>query len=244
MEILKGAVVGDFRRVADIALFNQYFTIGDVIFSMGLVEKFLDAGYRCVYPTKDIFLEGLRYAYPLVEFVDYNKPSEDFPMGFKSLLGVQKDEVYIIGNNSVRVIPISFSMEAMGTTYDHVMRAKYDMYGLDYRDWQRPYVRNEVKELALRDLVVGVGGSYMVLNENCGVGFRRIRYNGGLRVIRMGSVQGYSMFDWSLVLEGSEEIHTVSTGLFYVLKILGLMERTRLYSRPNELGLENIRDLL
>ena len=51
----------------------------------------------------------------------------------------------------------------------------------------------------------------------------------------MRNIDGFSLYDWAMVIEGAKEIHTVSTSILYILELLKVKPVVNLYKRfPDE----------
>lgn len=220
------------------AVMLQPFGIGDVCFTQTIAHRFIEAGYHILWPVMPQFVEGLKRAYPQIEFIDYTKS-----VGVDFNAKVQK----VI--NGMLHVPLRWSMEIMKVPYTGVMRAKYDMYGYDWQDWRKhgKWLRDGLKELQLRKhFGLKEGDEYILANK-----YYRSDSSGVIslpkfdcRVIDMKTIPGYSMFDWQMVIEGAKEIHTVSTALLYVLELLDLKQPIHLYKRlPEETHFDNVQFL-
>lgn len=169
------------------------------------------------------FVEGLNNAYPQYQFEDYRNLPIDYSI---------KHDV-IIGDK--RIIPIRWSDSIMGVPYTQVMRAKYDMYGIDFTTWRNTtFRRNPEREAKLQHLV-GAHGDYKVANAFYGSEsqmHKAIALEGN--VINMRTIDGYSLFDWAGVLEHASEIHAVSSSILYILELLDLNMPLHLYPRKED----------
>jgi hypothetical protein len=188
--------------------------IGDHIFCQQLIKEI--ANGPIIWPVLDKFLPGLKAAYPDVTWI----PTGIIPGTWEN---IKRDQA--IQNN--RIIPIRFADQIQRVPYQFCMRSKYDMYQLDWKTWnQTMYCRNMEKELQLFDLVVSNPDEpFCLVNRNfTSVGNKavQIKPDSGLQIVEMQEYSGYSLFDWSLVIEKATEIHTVSTSIIYLLELLDL----------------------
>lgn len=211
-------------------LILQAFGLGDCIFAQGIAHHFLKKGYPVVWPVRDKYFVGLTRAYPKINWVpDSLCRPELFDVKEKIDLG-----------GGIRVAPIRWSDTYMKVPYAKVMRAKYDMYELDWREWKDAagWKRDMEKENELFNyLGLGDRKKYNLVNGrygNHGVKELEIHPKNGHAVIEMKEIDGYSLFDWGLVLQNADEIHTVSTSLLYILEVMNLRQPLHLYRRPNE----------
>ena len=62
-----------------------------------------------------------------------------------------------------------------------------------------------------------------------------IKLENDLRTIEMRNIPGTTMLDWSGIIEGAEEIHTVHTAIVYVIDCLETTDKLHQYVRkPDE----------
>jgi len=112
------------------------------------------------------------------------------------------------------------------------MRSKYDMYGMDYRDWKEHamWVRDEVKE---NELIRLVGNSDTFVNDMFGSDCKlKSNVPHIPNAIKMKVIDGYSLFDWAGVMQSVKHIHTVNTSIIYLLDQLKLnATNVHLYQR-------------
>lgn len=214
---------------------NQYFGKGDVIFVQSLV-KHVANGNKVLWPVMAQFVEGLNRAYPHITFIDVNG------CGFDLTRQEQYEVTHPVYGECI-VLPIRFAGDMLKLLYNEVMAAKYQMYGLDWREWRNNamWQRDKKKEKALRK-VVGKGD--IVINR-----FFRSDSSGCAQIdakgIEMSTIEGFSLFDWCGILEEAKEIHTVSTSIIYLLEMLPITSEIHLYKRiPDEHDFKNVEYLL
>jgi len=192
----------------------QFFGIGDVIFSMTLIKR-ISNGNPIVWGVMPHFVEGLNRAYPNVTFVDWNKLGIDYNTK-------QHKEIYHAEYGKCVIIPIRWADSIMKVGYEQWMRSKYDMYGMDYRDWKEHamWVRDEAKENELSKLV---GNSDTFVNDMFGSDCK-LKSNVPTfpNATKMRVIDGYSLFDWAGVMQKAKHIHSVNTSIIYLLDQLEL----------------------
>lgn len=211
---------------------NQYFGIGDIIFSMTIAKRYTEQGYKVTWGVLPQFLDGLKRAYPMITWVDWQL----FPIDYNKR--VEHD--VLVDGVWYRVLPLRWNVEILGVPYNDCMKSKYDLVGMDWRDWREGamWERDEKKENELYNWYNEKwteGKEYRLLNLTYG--------SEGRMQIDIPIMQGdvimhpktkYSIFDWATVLENAKEIHTVSTSLFYLLELLDLKCPLHLYPRPTD----------
>lgn len=223
------------------AFISQPWGIGDVIFSMGIATYFKKQGFHIHWPVRPQYLESLRRAYPKIQFVDVSSVNQQ-------LLMIK--DVHIDADG-MRIVPIRWSDTVMKVPYKFVMRAKYDIYNLDWKIWKRAarWNRHYVKE---NDLGVFLGihphEKYNLINKRFGGEHRtvEIKVDNGLRNIYMTDVIGFTMFDWAGIIENATTLHMVSTSTLYMTEVLDLKcKENHLYTRkPIEHNLDYVSYLL
>lgn len=207
----------------------QYFGIGDVIFAQGVAQHLINQGYKVIWPVRPEFIEGLQRAYPAVTFHNY----QDYP---PAMFDIQKD----ITTTHTRIIPLRWSERILRMPSKFWMRAKYDLYKLDYTKWKESAVfqRDSEKEESLFNLLTN-GEPYNLVNtmfRSDASGGVKVEINNTYRVVEMKIIPGYSLFDYSLLIERATEIHAANSSILYLLELLDLSaSEVHLYCRkPDE----------
>lgn len=191
----------------------QPFGLGDIIFCQTIAHKLGDV----IWPVLPQFYEQVKRAYPAINFTTISP----VPLDIRSFKSV----------NGYDVIPIRFSDTIQRVPYRLVMRAKYDMLGMDYRSWKdfAGFERDLEKEKELAR-IVGADGNHKVVNRTFTRDNRALDISVG-DAIEMRPIEGFSLFDWSSVLETATEIDTVSTSVLFTLSLLQLRCKPRVYVR-------------
>lgn len=210
----------------------QAFGIGDCIFTASLGKHWTEQGDRVIWGVEPHFVEALNRAYPFITYVDKRILSIDY--------NVKVRMPYADGI----IEPIRWSDSIMKVQYWQVMRAKYDMYGLDFNTWRDVKPQRSNKEVALLTSL-GIGtdhngllNRYNLISPYYGSNSQfkaPIEVNNGLPNIYMTSIEGYSIFDWQVVIENAFTIHAVSSSIVYLLELLSLnATEVHLYPRHME----------
>ncbi len=108
------------------------------------------------------------------------------------------------------------------------MKSKYDFVKIDWKDWSKyfNYTRDLTKEQQLYDLLgLQPLQRYNFVNANfasppLSQKTSKINLNTDLKTVTMDYIKGYSVFDWSLVIENAENIVTVETCLNFLIEKL------------------------
>lgn len=208
--------------------------LGDCIWAQTLIRK-LSGGKPIIWGVEKQFVEGLMKAYPDIFWIDVALLNPDY----------QKFKLdAIIGNT--RIIPIGHSNTILKVPYKDVMKAKYDMYSLDWRTWRETmYQRDMDKELKLfSELGLTDGEPYNLINNKFRSdesGVVDIKLNNDFKNVFLKNIPNYSLFDWSYVIENATTIHTVGTSINYIIELLDIKsEYVTIYKRiPDEYNYEN-----
>lgn len=209
--------------------------LGDAIWSQTLIRE-LSNGKPIIWGIEPQFVQGLQKAYPDIFWIDVKALNPDYQ---HFLLDC------IIGG--VRVIPIGHSNAIMKVPYTQCMSSKYEMYDLDWKTWKNTmYQRDlESEKRLFEKLGLKEGEEYNLINKRFRSDEKRqvdIKLDNGLKTIEMTNLIGYSLFDWSYIIENATYIHTVSTSILFVLELLELKAKeVHLYCRkPEELHFKNV----
>jgi hypothetical protein len=234
---------------------NQYFGLGDILFIEPIYRYLKDLGLNVIAPIQDQYLwirDHIRY----VDFrgiSEFNMDYERFDFGI--LKTSQGEEVL-----DTAYLPLRFSDQIYRNLKPHDSSAsrywmtdKYSVLGLDYKRWGSITLeRNREKEEELKGIVLkGIGDSEYdfcnsfyqnSLNVNLNLEGRVKRE---LPLISMSKVEGYTMVDWSSVIEGARRVHTVSTSLLYMIQsIYQEGKEYHLYPRLPEKGFYTVEEFL
>lgn len=213
---------------------NQPAGIGDVIWSMTLVRMFFADSERIIWPVLPHFLEGLKRAYPAIEWRDRSKEPVpvDQPMPYES--------------GDIRVVPLRWCSQIMGLADSACMRAKYEAYGLHWQYWKDKamWQRDNSKEQALINLL-DLPERFVLVSDTYQSNFdAKVPISvSGFPIVKMRAIDGFSIFDWAGVMERASEIHQVSSALLYVTELLDLSCPLHLYPRATDPTFEHVRFL-
>lgn len=215
---------------------NQFFGLGDIIFEQTLVRELMKPEDRVVWPVNGIFVDALNRAYPDFTFVDMN------------VLRLNYDRKDGYEMNGMSILPLRWADGIVKVPYYMCMKSKYMLYNKNWEDWKRHamWQRDTAKEQALYEaLGLKDGEQYNLINKYFRTDFSGvadINVGNSLRNIEMTAYEGYSLFDWTKVIEQATEIHTVSTSIIYMLELLKLKAlQVDLYVRkPDEKDFRNV----
>ena len=115
---------------------------------------------------------------------------------------------------------------------------KYNFCNIDYLDWKDylAFRRFEEREAALIEyLGLNILEPYNVINKSCGTPphceYREnIKPDNDYKNVYMEPIEGFTLFDWIKVFEHAKEIHTMETGVYYILDKMGF-DNVYIYSK-------------
>lgn len=218
---------------------NQYFGIGDVIFSMSAIRSL---GDKIIWPVMTDYVTGLNLAYPDINFIDWKALNIDYS---------RRDRYSI---EDADVIPLRFQDSPLS----ECMKLKYLYFGMDWRKWKEEAMwdRNFEKEISLYEKLNPTGEPFNLVNYRFGtddrtnqVAAHSIQYplpQNGLKNIMMDLQPGYSLFDWATIIELAATVRTISTSIIYLFELLeiGANEIHIYIRRPFENSHKNYEYLL
>jgi hypothetical protein len=197
---------------------NQPFGIGDILFLSSLV-KYIDAK-RIVWPVVDHYYWVKDYIIiPNLEFI-------------------KNSEFKIDNYADYSPIPFQYAHSLIPQAED-CMQAKYMLLHADLELWRSiSFIRNKEKENQLkRHLKITADERFIFVNNNfAGPEYNYkadIKLETNLKIVYQSYIHGFTLLDWCGVLEQAQEIHTVSTALFFVIEALKL-ENIELHLYPRK----------
>jgi len=222
---------------------NQFFGLGDIIFTQTLVRRIAD-GRPIIWPVLPHFVEGLNRAYPDITFVDWQSMRIEY--GRTDQFAFEHEEL-----GDCTVLPLRWADTILKVPYNDCMKAKYLLYGMDFDDWRvdAKWLRDGLKELTLfKSFILHSGVEYDLINCFFGSETNKLSVDMQMscQTISMATLSGYSLFDWQHVIQHAAAIHTVNTSIIYLLEMLELKApEIHLYQRPIKgQTFDNIRYLL
>lgn len=194
--------------------------LGDVLFCQKIADK-LSEKYKVpiIWPivkhiswVKDYIIPNVR-----VTFTDYDESILD-KYRFCTVPQIVDD---------ILIVPLGSADQKFCRV--PIMQSKYVMCNLDFVDWQK-YInikRNTDKEQQLFKTVASHYDEYFYVNKvyatppyHTTSSFVNVNHLADKNIVEHAMIDGYNVFDWLMVAEKSKEIHTVSTGNFYIFEAL------------------------
>ena len=135
-------------------IINQFAGLGDIIFIMPLVRRYIDKGYRIVWPVVPAYV-GISKHFPEVEFIDKTR----FRIDYNSKARVESE--------SELIIPLRWSDQIVNVPYWRCMESKYLMEDVPLEEWRSSYWKRDYNsENRLFDLLgLSEGEEYCLVNN-------------------------------------------------------------------------------
>jgi hypothetical protein len=223
-------------------VFNQYQGLGDILFCEPIARHFYDNGKNEIFwPINDEFMWLTDY----IKYINF-VPKSSHHIDYESLhLGLLSDDVYFIPLRFANPIVRKLRPHDYSDQY-HTMLDKYRMLGLPEDMWKTfKWERNLEKENELYNLLIK-DENYILINTKWSDGNVPIETDSSFQRINMDILDGFSLFDWSKIIENASEIHTVSTSNLFLLETLNLKaNKVNIYPRrPRENNLDGISEFV
>ncbi len=244
-------------------MIGQAFGIGDVLFIQKIIHHYADMGFHVVAPILNN-ISWIRYyikphpnvEYPVLlsrrgHFTGSFKFADIYTQLYEGMLRDVKNPLYktaIIYNeadidNGFIFLPLSSSYAALN---DKLMPSKYNFVGLDFADWV-DHVHLKRRTDVERELYYDVLGlkddsRYTLVNEESSRNALPLAVPGN--IVKLGRIDGFTLFDWSLVIERAAQIVTIDTSLVLLAEILRQKKPLYMISRYNPPSFEEVKDIL
>ena len=200
-----------------IALIKQPIGIGDVFYLQKFAHVIKSRGYEILWPLRDDVIWIKDY----VDGINFCKLSDDFPRKNYYYTG----RFFIQTDDFIFLSPDVFQLQGK-----RIMESKYLMIKESDHDWYNyfNFKRNIDKENDLYYNVLGLTdeSQYVFLNNMASVDVKTSNVLDDLSfnypTVNLQIIKNFTLFDWCKVFENAIEIHTVHTGINYVLDKLNL----------------------
>ena len=222
-----------------VCLIKQPSGIGDILFCQKIskvIQQTTDYKH-IIWPVAPV------YSY-LNEYMgddDLIFPSEDSDFPLKevyqsgSVQAIQTDDFIFVPLQTADYVVSPCKCHNNPRAHGHI---KYNFCNIDYLDWKDylAFRRFEEREAALIEhLGLNILEPYNIINKSCGTPphcmYRdNIKPDNDYKNVYMEPIEGFTLFDWIKVFEHAKEIHTMETGVYYILDKMGL-DNVYIYSK-------------
>ena len=203
--------------------FKQIAGLGDILFLEPIARKFYNEGFKIYWPVTKCYYEDVKRHIPYIDWVIYNS-SDDF----KVEKTYDFEDSYWKWHNK---------------TGCRIMEAKYKVVDMDIEMWRTfKYKRNLDKENQLiEELNLDINKPYSLRHLEYGtpqsdkaekVGTfmnNQIDKNNNMKTVDIDYMDGYSILDWSTIIENAYDIRFVSTCTLYLVETLNLINNPELH---------------
>lgn len=237
----------------DKVVVNQTWGLGDILYIERIYAYLAGLGLRVIAPVQDQYV----WIQEHIPYVDFRKQSE-FAMDYERFdFGplvadgkTQADTLYLPTRFSDQIHRGLMPHDSSASRY--WMTDKYRVLGLDPSAWLGlTLVRNRGREEMLKEMVLqDIEGDY----DFCNLSYHNMNNHrlspslirgSGRPMVEMRRIDGYTMVDWSGVIEGARSVHTVSTSVLYMVHPLHRPGVDfHLYPRLPETGFYTVEDFL
>lgn len=202
-------------------LIKQPIGLGDVFFCQKIAHHYASEGHDVIWPLHPYAFNNIKgyIEHDKIQFVNID---DDF---------ANKNEYFDTPKCSIQEYKNCIVVTTDGCKYDGlgVMRSKYKLANLNFDVWDDyfKFTRNKNKEDSLYYNILGLndGDEYILVNENIGSpgyeSIHKIIYpKDDNKIVSLKQYDGYSIFDWSKVIENAKGIYVMETSITYLIDCL------------------------
>lgn len=208
-------------------IINQFLGLGDILYLVPLIRHWMELGHDVIWPIADEYFDIKRH-FPDIQFCK----KSDWP---RVPYEVPHETMHRWQYGVYQVNPLRWNRSLR---HEDAMTTKYTMYGLDANMWRSlTWERDYSRESALKELLQ-IEGDYVFISQEYGnvtdggAAAKLIEVPDGLQKVYSSRLDGFTLLDWSGIIENAKEIHAVSSSCIYLFETLQLKaEQIHLYSR-------------
>jgi len=210
------------------AIFNQFRGLGDILFTIPIARYLLSNGYtKVMYPT--VFNDLDRH-FPDIEFISKDQLKIDY----------EKRSTYEY--NGYIVFPLRFTDSILGNMYKSCMLTKYRYFNLPLGLWKSlTWIRdiNRENDLYYNYLKLKDNDQYNLISNTYRTDFNgkiNIKITYRLKNVNVVNINGFTLLDWSKMIENATNIHIVSSSILLLVEQLNLkaINKSIYIRRPEE----------
>ena len=221
---------------------NQPAGLGDIFFTQKIAHLLDALEYEVFWPVNPEIVWVKDYIVGPVKFCSID---DDFPEKQYYL-----NSIILVDGPLFKYLPLKIANIVYPS--EPIMNSKYTLAKVKWEDWAHyfNFERKEEKENALYYDVLGLkdGEEYTFLNENYGTQPNYLKFSGiqpkGDKIIEMGFLEGFTVFDWCKVLENASAIYMVDSSLNYIMEKIPIKTKNLyVYPRHKEFTIKQIKHL-
>ena len=192
--------------------------VGDIFFLQKIAHTYRQKGHEIIWPLRDDIVWIADY----IPDITWCKLSEWLQGPYGKLFnygGFAETEEFIY-------IDASTADRTFNTDPTRIMSAKFGLAGLAHKDWAQyfKFNRNREKERELYHDVLGIKEDYVYVNDITHTDLRKTSSLAKAKydypVIENQIVDGFTLLDWTMVLQNAKEIHTVPTAVCFMVDVI------------------------
>lgn len=207
--------------------------LGDIIFCQKIADMFIQNGYTVWWPVVEQYYDDVN-KYMKKEGLIYCREQDDFPLKeyyYSSVMSptrkADSNDVYLPLQHADKVYP-----------KESILQAKYKLLRVSHSDWSDyfSFTRDREKENSLyEELGLSPEKQYCLVNRWFGTPpdsqMKKMDITEDYQIVEMRMIGGYSVFDWTKVIEGATVIYSVDTVINYIMEKMKIRARCELFSR-------------
>jgi len=215
-----------------VCIIKQPAGLGDLMYCHKIAAVHKNRGYKIIWPVAPSIMQ----ANGKIDGIEFYDVTKDFPHKQEYTDG----GIHPYEKRNIKYIPTYLSTKAVKSRL--IMRSKYMIAKMDGHDWQNYLTLNrdmKKEEELFTTLGLKLGDKYVFINRNykpwqgSAKVFRKKGYwpadkdmvgqfkvDSKAKKIEMRRVEGFSVFDWALVIERCTEIWTMDTCTTLMMEVL------------------------
>jgi len=216
---------------------------GDLLFIQKIVKTYAADGRRVILPV----LQKHKWVYDALVMPDNVETpilEEDFEFRDEILFLADKIALSPIDANAYTFLSLFFSWRYAP---EQTMDLKYKVSSVEMDDWADHVTLRrdlEKEERLFRELGLDDGAPYALINETCSSRTIPFPNPAPEREVRLRMVEGYTLIDWSTVIERAARIATVDTSIVLLIEALKITGKplhvVSRYEPPSFRELQNV----
>ena len=210
--------------------------VGDVFFLQKIAHVYRDSGHEIIWPLRDHIFWISEY----IPDITWYKLSEWMMDSRSQIFNYAGFANFTVPNEELVYIDCSTADRTFNTDPTRIMSSKFGLVGMDHKDWGNyfKFDRKKDKEDELYYDVLGLkdDSEYSYVND---IVHTDIRETGRLSskdydypVVKNQIVDGFTLFDWTKVLENAKEIHTIPTAVCFIVDVIDT--KAKVFYYPND----------
>jgi len=216
---------------------------GDLLFIQKIVKTYAAGGRRVILPVRETH-KWVYDALVMPETVETPILESDFDFRDEVLFLADKIALSPIEANAYTFLSLFFSWRYAP---EQTMDLKYQVSGVEMDGWADHVTLRrdlEKEERLFRELGLDDGVPYALINETCSSRTIPFPHRAPEKEVRLRMVEGYTLIDWSTVIERAARVATVDTSIVLLIEALKITGKplhvVSRYQPPSFRELQNV----